>query len=1010
MEEMINSNDVRVLEYPENVRSKPGMYVDDNPSTLLREVVDNCLDEASCGFCKNIIITTNGREYGDYNVVADDGRGIPIKMSPDRPGHTMAELAAGVLHAGSKFSNLTASTCGTYGVGLSVVTSLSDRFIVLSKITPDNYDKSLPQVKEFYESCGPRSRKELFYYCLFQKGYKVDEGAAKKSDIEKMLGFSTPLPDGMSTIIAYIVDREIFPNPKTGIPTENLENFLFIQERFYKRKIQVLANGEVLTSSSIKPYQFEILRTITPADISKNPYIGVYVTFEVDPGLSPKRTSGSVNGLVVNQGVHIQYMEQCFEQALREEFKIKHKTIFPGFRMWVIMLVEDPVYDSQLKVRLRAVSKVKASDFQEIVKDFIKIFRKNEDYWYKHVNKLNALAESYKSIGAVEKAQKMIESASGNQMFRAKSEYVEGFSDATSRDRWNCELFLCFTGETETLTCNNERISMIDLEKRIRSGEEIYTFSCKSDGTILPAKVIEAKKIKEVDQICKVTLDNGESFRCTPDHKLMLRDGSYKEAKDLVPGDSMMPCYITESDNYSEREENRRVILDFGRIGSRRGYRPDETSRKMKGKLVPIYLIMSEHPDIATDESAIGLSTDQIDKHHIDGNRFNDSPRNLLLCSKQRHFSFHYKNNVQRLHELAHEDPDLYNRIYVENKRTESFRNKIKKGLREHYSSEKGQETRDHLREEAVKEWSNEELRKWRSEETKRYAKEHPEWVKENVEKSIRNQVTRTHEEIVKRLKESELELNSYNYNFELIKYRIENDSKKHRKCWPYDRISENYPDLVGSIEKVENDDPVYILAKEILSRLDKKSLEVTTENYNNELKSFGYPVRDGKLMTILKQTSFGFRSSRQKYPNLFSEYEARLNNNHKVVSVEFIEVNKEPVYCLEVDTEEHNFPLAAGIFAKNCEGLSSSGSLKAGRKSTLYHAVLPLRGKILNVKDSTVDEALANKEIFTLLRSVGLGIDAHNIASDCKTPEEAYEKIKKHTRYGKLCISVDAD
>ena len=160
----------------------------------------------------------------------------------------------------------------------------------------------------------------------------------------------------MSTITLFVVDQEIFPNQKAEIPVENLENFLFIQEKFYKRKIQIVANGEVLSSDCIKPYKFEILRTITPSDISKNPYLGVYVTFEVDPSLSPKKSTGSVNGLVVNNGVHIQYLESCFEDALREEYKIKHKTIFPGLKMWVILLAEDLVYDSQIKSRLRSIS------------------------------------------------------------------------------------------------------------------------------------------------------------------------------------------------------------------------------------------------------------------------------------------------------------------------------------------------------------------------------------------------------------------------------------------------------------------------------------------------------------------------------------------------------------------------------------------------------------------------------------------------------------------------------
>lgn len=437
----LNSNGsdlIRVLEFPECVRAKHGMYLS-SPTDMLRECIDNSTDEVlACKTCNLIIVDTN---FDGYNLVCDQGRGIPIFLSPDKPGRTQADVAVSTLHAGSKFVNQD-SKIGTYGIGVSATNALSSHFWILSKITQENYDKSIPEVKSFYESLGPRSRKEIFYFAYFEKGIKVSEGAAKKSDLESMMGLHKQLPEGMSTMTLFIVDPEIFPSQRVEIPIENLENFLFIQEKFYRRKIQVIANGQVLTSASIKPYQFEILRTITPADISKNPYIGVYVTFEVDASLAPKKTAGSVNGLVVNNGVHIQYLESCFEAALREEYKIKHKTIFPGLKMWVIVLAEDLVYDSQIKSRLRSISKVKATDFQEITKDFIKIFRKNEDYWLAHVNKLNALAESYRSIGAIEKAQKMIDSATGNNAFRSKQEYVEGFADATSHDRWNCELLI----------------------------------------------------------------------------------------------------------------------------------------------------------------------------------------------------------------------------------------------------------------------------------------------------------------------------------------------------------------------------------------------------------------------------------------------------------------------------------------------------------------------------------------------------------------------------------------
>lgn len=440
----VNSNgqeSIRLLEFPENIRKKHGMYLDE-PS-MLREPIDNATDEviSSGGLCNTIVVNT--KDYPGYNLVADNGRGIPIQMSPDKEGKTQCEVAISYLHSGSKFVN-TNALVGTYGVGLAAVNALSSDFWILSKVTPENYDKSIPEVKNFYQNLGPRSKKDVFYYLNYRCGYKNSEGVLKKKDLEKMIGLPKELPEGMSTIVLFMADETIFPGYKPYIPQENLTYFLFIQEKFYKRSVKILCNDVILTPSEFKPYKFEVLKTITPVDCSKNPYLGIYATFEVDSNLSQKSSKGSVNSLVVDNGVHLSYIETCYMDALKAEYKINHKTLLPGLKLKVILLAEDLIYDSQIKSRLKSISKVKQSDFSEITREFQKIFRKNDDYWRPHVEKLNALAESYRSIGAVEKAQKMIDASKGNSSFRTKAQnYVEGFSDATTTDRWKAELFLC---------------------------------------------------------------------------------------------------------------------------------------------------------------------------------------------------------------------------------------------------------------------------------------------------------------------------------------------------------------------------------------------------------------------------------------------------------------------------------------------------------------------------------------------------------------------------------------
>ena len=87
---------------------------------------------------------------------------------------------------------------------------------------------------------------------------------------------------------------------------------------------------------------------------------------------------------------------------------------------------------------------------------------------------------------------------------------------------------------------------------------------------------------------------------------------------------------------------------------------------------------------------------------------------------------------------------------------------------------------------------------------------------------------------------------------------------------------------------------------------------------------------------------------------------------------------------------------------------LSPAGSLKSGRHDTLHHAIVPLRGKILNVEGKSIDQALDNKEIFTIFKLIGLGMDVNNVTSKASSYEEGYELIKKYSRFGKIVIAVD--
>ena len=940
---------IQVLEGLEPVRKRPGMYIGSTDSRglhhLLVEIIDNSIDEAFAGHADNVWVWL---EEDGSAAVADNGRGIPVEKH--KSGASALEVAMTKLHAGAKFdSRAYQASGGLHGIGASAVNALSIWLKVCVKRNNKYYVQEYKRGDPLYKvkEVKPNDLQKIFPEHMAAKLKKIPSGTLTLFMPDKKIFSETDYNFRKIKDIlrerAYLAAKIFFHliDNRTGEKT----NFYF--DGGIKSLVKSLnANKKALNQI------FYVKKEIPDKELP----IEIEAAMQYQDGFTETIQSFANVINTKDGGTHLTGFRTALSKSLKD-YMTKHdikdaKTTLTGDDLkegltavvWVKMPASEIQFESQTKTKLNNMEAQSA--VYSVVKQALDIYLEEKPQ------------EAKKILEKVFLAAKARLAARAARDAVVRKGALEGITlpgklaDCQESDPSKSELYIvegdsaggCFSGDVKIALADGRNLSFKKLVKEWKEDKINYCYTIKKDGNIGMEKILHPRLTKKNAQVVRITLDNNKTVVCTPDHKFMLRDGSYLEAKNLKASMSLMPLRKKLS------ELKNRITIE----------RYEMVLNPKTHKWIFTHLLADKY----NLSNNVYQEKPGAHKHHVNFNKLNNNPDNIIRIPKAKHLKLHRKHASLTLHR-----PDVIekcNKI----KRTKEYRNKISKTMKDKLGSILSIRAKKQWENPKYKKFminkfldfynNNEDYRKKSFETINKAQKDY--WAKKVNREKQSNRVKKYFQDYPKmKIHLSKIALKQWE-NKELLEWRKE----KTQKQW-----------TLEFREKRKNAyDKTYLYqSMKFLKDVYEKHRDI--DFYEKERKALA--KRNTNLLKMNTLLERFFNGSPKKLE------EATKNFNHKIKKVEFLN-KKIDVYDLEVPNT-HNFALASGIFVHN--------SAKQGRDRK-FQAILPLGGKILNTERARLDKIIQFEELKALIIALGMGIGETL-------------KIEK-LRYQRVIIMCDAD